>query len=135
MPCCAGIKYVTFDDVCAAEPTAAALAQCAEPDRLAALKLDPSIGAVVIGWDPRFDYARLCYASACLRELPGCLFVGTNLDAADKMGELRGWEEEEEGRGHIQCPGTLPSKQAPAPAPAYQTCPHKPPPALQAPAA
>lgn len=77
---------MTFEDVCAAEPSAAALAQCAAPDRLAALQLDPSIGAVVVGWDPGFDYARLCYASACLRELPGCLFVGTNLDAADRMG-------------------------------------------------
>ena len=34
-----------------------------------------------------FDYNRLCYASACLLELPDCLFVATNADHADHMGE------------------------------------------------
>jgi ribonucleotide monophosphatase NagD (HAD superfamily) len=29
------------------------------------------------------------YASACLRELPGCLFVATNLDHADHIGNNR----------------------------------------------
>lgn len=38
-------------------------------------QLDPRIGAVVIGWDPAFSYTKICYASACLRELPGCHFV------------------------------------------------------------
>jgi len=33
----------------------------------------------VVGWDPHFNYSKLVYASACLRELPGCLFVATNL--------------------------------------------------------
>jgi hypothetical protein len=29
------------------------------------------------------------YASACLRELPGCLFVATNMDHADVIGNNR----------------------------------------------
>ncbi|KAF6251565.1 HAD-like domain-containing protein [Scenedesmus sp. NREL 46B-D3] len=32
---------------------------------------------------------QLVYASACLRELPGCLFVATNLDHADYIGNSR----------------------------------------------
>jgi ribonucleotide monophosphatase NagD (HAD superfamily) len=32
---------------------------------------------------------QLVYASACLRELPGCLFVATNLDHADYIGNNR----------------------------------------------
>ena len=31
------------------------------------IKVDPDIGAVVVGWDPRFDYSKLVYASICLR--------------------------------------------------------------------
>lgn len=34
-------------------------------------QVDESIGAVVVGWDPRFSYSRLVYASVCLRELKG----------------------------------------------------------------
>ncbi|GFR43399.1 hypothetical protein Agub_g4478, partial [Astrephomene gubernaculifera] len=50
------------------------------------LQVDPSIGAVVVGWDPLFSYSRLVYASVCLRELPGCLLVATNTDCADHIG-------------------------------------------------
>ena len=57
------------------------------PSACGLLQLDPSIGAVVFGWDPHFSYTKLCYASACLREL-GCHFVATNLDSADAMGAL-----------------------------------------------
>ncbi|KAL4450044.1 hypothetical protein ABPG77_010713 [Micractinium sp. CCAP 211/92] len=53
------------------------------------LRLDPEIGAVVVGWDPTFSYAKLCLASALLLELPGCQFVATNLDSADHMGNGR----------------------------------------------
>ena len=30
-------------------------------------QVDPGVGAVVVGWDPLFDYSRLVYASVCLR--------------------------------------------------------------------
>ena len=49
-------------------------------------QVDAGIGAVVVGWDPHFSYSRVVYASTCLRELPGCALVATNLDCADKIG-------------------------------------------------
>ncbi len=54
-------------------------------------QLDPDIGAVVVAWDPTFSYSKLVYASACLRELhiPDALFVATNLDHADNIGNER----------------------------------------------
>ncbi|KXZ52039.1 hypothetical protein GPECTOR_10g1062 [Gonium pectorale] len=55
-------------------------------DSMKQLKVDPSIGAVVVGWDPNFSYSRLVYASVCLRELPGCVLVATNTDCADHIG-------------------------------------------------
>lgn len=56
------------------------------PGPMRALQVDASIGAVVVGWDPSFSYSHLVYASICLRELPGCLFVATNTDSADNIG-------------------------------------------------
>ncbi|GLI70322.1 hypothetical protein VaNZ11_015277 [Volvox africanus] len=55
-------------------------------DAMKELRVDPDIGAVVVGWDPNFSYSRLVYASICLRELPGCLLVATNTDCADHIG-------------------------------------------------
>lgn len=34
-------------------------------------------------------HVQLVYASACLRELPGCLFIATNTDHADYIGHNR----------------------------------------------
>ena len=48
----------------------------------AALPVDPDIGAVVVGWDTRFAYGKLCRAALHLQQVPGCLFVATNRDAA-----------------------------------------------------
>ncbi|PRW56967.1 phosphoglycolate phosphatase [Chlorella sorokiniana] len=102
----AGIDYVTLEQLCAeaagssssngsgsgsngVASSAAALQQQWTAETFANLQLDPSIGAVVIGWDPAFSYTKVCYASACLREIPGCHFVATNLDSADAMGNGR----------------------------------------------
>lgn len=46
---------------------------------------------VVIGWDREFTFKKLCYAFLCLqqkRETP-CGFITTNLDAFDKVDELK----------------------------------------------
>lgn len=48
----------------------------------AALPVDPDVGAVVVGWDTRFSYGKLCRAALHLQAVPGCLFVATNRDAA-----------------------------------------------------
>ena len=41
----------------------------------------PQIGAVVCGVDPGLSYFKVAYASLCLRNNPGCLFVATNTDS------------------------------------------------------
>lgn len=53
-------------------------------EQFEAMEIDPSICGVVVGWDPAFDYSALCYATACLLEVPGSVFVATNADYADK---------------------------------------------------
>jgi phosphoglycolate/pyridoxal phosphate phosphatase family enzyme len=44
--------------------------------------VDPAVGAVVIGFDPRFCYYKLMRAATYLRYGKGVLFVATNRDAA-----------------------------------------------------
>lgn len=74
----AGIDYVTWHDV----RGSSGIHDGWTSTGFEGMELDAGIGAVVVGWDPEFCYSRLCYASACLLELPGCLFVGTNGDTA-----------------------------------------------------
>jgi len=63
------------------------LPRCDTLEAIAALRVDPSIRAVVVGWDAGFSYSKIVYASICLRELPGCgTLVATNLDDADNIG-------------------------------------------------
>lgn len=84
----AGLEYVTLEKLSSGSSGVAALEQRWTAESFGSLQLDDSIGAVVVGWDPGFSYAKICYASACLRELSGgCLFIATNLDDADNMGE------------------------------------------------
>lgn len=45
------------------------------------LSLTTQIGAVVVGVDPHISYYKLCYASLCLLQNPGCLFVASNTDS------------------------------------------------------
>ncbi|CAE8611321.1 unnamed protein product, partial [Polarella glacialis] len=51
----------------------------------AELKLDADVGAVVVGFDRHLNYHKLQYATKCLRELPDCHFVATNLDAVTHL--------------------------------------------------
>jgi len=95
----AGIDCHTWEHACTSGSGAAALEERWTAEAFGSIKLDPSIGAVVCGWDPAFSYARLCYASALLRELPDVHFVVSNLDHADNMGEA-------ERRGHALGPAS-----------------------------
>mmetsp|Transcript_28226 Transcript_28226/g.39015 ORF Transcript_28226/g.39015 Transcript_28226/m.39015 type:complete len:305 (-) Transcript_28226:160-1074(-) len=52
-------------------------------DWFKALKIDPDVGAVVVGCDHSFNYHKLAYASCCIQQ--GALFVATNTDAADSI--------------------------------------------------
>ncbi|XP_072838438.2 glycerol-3-phosphate phosphatase [Pogona vitticeps] len=42
--------------------------------------LDPAVGAVLVGYDPHFSYAKLCLSLRYLMRDPGCLLVATNRD-------------------------------------------------------
>ena len=46
---------------------------------------DPQVGAVVVGMDTALTYRRLAKAALALQD-PKCLFVATNMDAADNVG-------------------------------------------------
>ncbi|ESS33869.1 HAD hydrolase, family IIA protein [Toxoplasma gondii VEG] len=49
--------------------------------------LDPSVGAVVVGWDRQLSYVKLCLASLYLQRNNGALpFIAANRDAYDVIG-------------------------------------------------
>jgi ribonucleotide monophosphatase NagD (HAD superfamily) len=58
-------------------------------DELAALQINHTFSAVVIGFAPQFNYRHLCYAACVLRETPGCTLVATNPDTGDRIAP--GW--------------------------------------------
>jgi phosphoglycolate phosphatase len=43
------------------------------------------VGAVVVGFDRYINYYKLQYATLCIRENPGCLFIATNRDAVTHL--------------------------------------------------
>lgn len=52
---------------------------------------DPEVGAVVVGFDRFVNYYKLQYATLCIRENPGCLFIATNLDAVTHLTDAQEW--------------------------------------------
>ncbi|KAL2651640.1 hypothetical protein R1flu_019768 [Riccia fluitans] len=42
---------------------------------------DRDVGAVVVGFDHYINYYKMVYATLCIRENPGCLFIATNCDS------------------------------------------------------
>ncbi|KAI3829444.1 hypothetical protein L1987_03568 [Smallanthus sonchifolius] len=52
---------------------------------------DKNVGAVVVGLDPYLNYYKLQYATLCIRENPGCIFIATNRDATGNMTDLQEW--------------------------------------------
>ena len=49
------------------------------------------VGAVVVGFDRHINYYKIQYASLCIRENPGCLFIATNLDAVTHLTDAQEW--------------------------------------------
>ena len=80
---------------CATRPRCSTSCSAAPPSPLAPT-LCPPRPSLAAHQDPAFSYAKLCYASALLRELPGVHFVQTNPDDA----------------GATQLPGLVPSRRA-----------------------
>eukprot|EP00245_Coleochaete_scutata_P004678 TRINITY_DN17502_c0_g1_i1.p1 TRINITY_DN17502_c0_g1~~TRINITY_DN17502_c0_g1_i1.p1 ORF type:complete len:380 (-),score=69.30 TRINITY_DN17502_c0_g1_i1:282-1421(-) len=52
---------------------------------------DHDVGAVVVGFDRYINYYKLQYATLCLRENPGCIFVATNCDAVTHLTDAQEW--------------------------------------------
>ncbi|KAL8137326.1 hypothetical protein V2J09_003327 [Rumex salicifolius] len=52
---------------------------------------DRSVGAVVVGMDQYINYYKIMYATLCLRENPGCLFIATELDPLVHMTDSQEW--------------------------------------------
>jgi phosphoglycolate phosphatase len=40
---------------------------------------------VVVGFDRYINYYKIQYATLCIRENPGCLFIATNRDAVTHL--------------------------------------------------
>ena len=55
------------------------------------VEVDPDVGAVVVGFDRHINYYKIQYATVCLRELPGCKFIATNLDAVTHLTDAQEW--------------------------------------------
>jgi ribonucleotide monophosphatase NagD (HAD superfamily) len=49
------------------------------------------VGAVVVGFDRYINYYKIQYATLCVRENPGCLFIATNRDAVTHLTDAQEW--------------------------------------------
>ncbi|GFR41253.1 hypothetical protein Agub_g1928 [Astrephomene gubernaculifera] len=52
---------------------------------------DAEVGAVVVGFDRHINYYKIQYATLCIRENPGCLFIATNRDAVTHLTDAQEW--------------------------------------------
>eukprot|EP00227_Mantoniella_beaufortii_P016858 CAMPEP_0197591582 /NCGR_PEP_ID=MMETSP1326-20131121/13793_1 /TAXON_ID=1155430 /ORGANISM="Genus nov. species nov., Strain RCC2288" /LENGTH=351 /DNA_ID=CAMNT_0043157103 /DNA_START=19 /DNA_END=1074 /DNA_ORIENTATION=- len=52
---------------------------------------DSEIGAVIVGFDRYVNYYKIQYATLCIRENPGCLFIATNTDAVTHLTDAQEW--------------------------------------------
>uniref|UniRef100_A0A2P2K8A2 phosphoglycolate phosphatase n=1 Tax=Rhizophora mucronata TaxID=61149 RepID=A0A2P2K8A2_RHIMU len=52
---------------------------------------DPDVGVVVVGFDRYCNYYKIQYATLCIRENPGCLFIATNRDAVTHLTDAQEW--------------------------------------------
>lgn len=52
---------------------------------------DPDVGAVVVGFDRYINYYKIQYATLCIRENPGCMFIATNRDAVTHLTDAQEW--------------------------------------------
>jgi phosphoglycolate phosphatase len=55
------------------------------------LEQDRDVGAVVVGFDRHINYHKIQYATLCIRENPGCLFIATNPDAVTHLTDAQEW--------------------------------------------
>ncbi|KAL3700338.1 hypothetical protein R1sor_018360 [Riccia sorocarpa] len=55
------------------------------------LDFDRDVGAVVVGFDHYINYYKMVYATLCIRENPGCLFIATNCDSVGNITDEQEW--------------------------------------------
>eukprot|EP00244_Chara_vulgaris_P010673 TRINITY_DN498_c0_g1_i2.p1 TRINITY_DN498_c0_g1~~TRINITY_DN498_c0_g1_i2.p1 ORF type:complete len:387 (-),score=71.60 TRINITY_DN498_c0_g1_i2:345-1505(-) len=55
------------------------------------LEHDNDVGAVVVGFDRYINYYKIQYATLCIRENPGCMFIATNRDAVTHLTDAQEW--------------------------------------------
>jgi phosphoglycolate phosphatase len=67
------------------------------------MEVDPDVAAVVVGFDRNINYYKIQYATVCIRELPGCEFIATNLDAVTHLTDAQEWA----GNGAMVRIGTI----------------------------
>lgn len=46
---------------------------------------------MVVGFDRHINYYKIQYATLCVRENPGCLFIATNTDAVTHLTDAQEW--------------------------------------------
>lgn len=63
------------------------------------MEVDPDVGAVVVGFDRNINYYKIQYATVCIREIEGCQFIATNLDAVTHLTDAQEWA----GNGAMVC--------------------------------
>ncbi len=49
---------------------------------------------MVVGFDRNINYYKIQYATLCIRENPGCLFIATNRDAVTHLTDAQEWAGE-----------------------------------------
>ncbi|XP_078439238.1 2-phosphoglycolate phosphatase 2 [Wolffia australiana] len=52
---------------------------------------DENVGAVIVGLDKYINYYKMQYATLCIRENRGCLFIATNRDSVGNLTDLQEW--------------------------------------------
>lgn len=74
----------------------------------------PQVGAVVVGFDRNINYYKIQYATLCIAENPGCLFIATNTDARTHLTDAQEWAGNGAMVGAIKGPSWLPCEPAAA---------------------
>lgn len=91
-----------FGPVCVRAPCSSAAQVPGSPSSTYGLRPTPSeparfpssfrqVGAVVVGFDRYINYYKIQYATLCIRENPGCLFIATNRDAVTHLTDAQEW--------------------------------------------
>ena len=57
---------------------------------------------MVVGFDRNINYYKIQYATLCIRENPGCMFIATNRDAVTHLTDAQEWAGGAERGGRVR---------------------------------